>query len=179
MLYFASFAFSGLCLVCHPHTGKRWTFRQCRQLLKTMIWAVSTLSTALNNLQLNTQSWILLRGWKDKSKTVHDQRKSTYATAKTPTHDIEHQERDSTIILEIHPTQALTNTQCDVCTNQKERFSITQKQVSKNEFISAARIVSFSFRIKSLSSVSKVTSSKYLLNTFNGFYGTALLWFLL
>jgi len=57
---------------------------------------------------------------------------------------------------------------------------------------SAVRIVFFHFesnriaellfeisnQMKQLSLVSKVTSSKYLLNKFHCFYGTALLWFL-
>ena len=73
------------------------------------------------------------------------------------------------------------------------RSNLSETEPDESVTVSAVRIVFFYFKsniivellfeisnpIEQSSSVSKVTSSKYLLNKFNCFYGTALLWFLL
>ena len=51
-------------------------------------------------------------------------------------------------------------------------FFFISNQIESNSLA----IIEISNRIEQLSLISKVTSGKYLLNKFNCFYGTALLW---
>jgi len=85
-------------------------------------------------------------------------------------------------VLELQQNLAVavsTDRKKDVMIEQLDRVTNTP-QLLIDIISSAVRIVCFiSNWMELLSSVSKVTSSKYLLNKFNCFYGTALLWFLL